>query len=164
MWYAIWTRSHFEQIVHDELDAKGFETFLPKAPIWIKRVGGRHRVDAPLFPSYVFIRHFMDKSSHVEILKARGVVRVLGDRWDRLAPIPDGEIETIQRVVDAGEPMFRYPMLAAGDRVRITAGPLQGVEGLFVRSRPDRGLLVISVNLLQRSVAVEIDGTQVEVA
>jgi len=164
VWYAIWTRSHFEQIVHDELVGRGFETFLPKAPTWIKRIGGRHRVDAPLFPSYVFIRHLIDKTSHVEILKARGVVRVLGDSWDRLAPIPEAEIGAIQRLVATGQPMFRYPMLHAGDRVRITSGPLQGVEGLFVKSRPDRGLLVVAVNLLQRSVAVEIDGTQVEVA
>ena len=132
--------------------------------MWIKRVGGRCRVDAPLFPSYIFIRHPMDKASHVEILKARGVVRVLGDRWDRLASIPADEIEAIHRVVQSGSPLFRYPMLQAGDRVRIASGPLEGVEGVFVKGRPRRGLLVVSVNLLQRSVAVEVDCTQVEVS
>jgi len=86
---------------------------------------------------------------------------VLGDRWDRLAAIPSDEIVAIQRVVDAGLSVFPYRQMREGDRVRITGGPLTGVEGTFVRGRPDRGLLVLSIELLQRSVAVELDCTLV---
>lgn len=163
-WHAIWTRSHCEQMVRDQLGAKGFDLFLPKARVWSRRSGTRRCVDAPLFPGYVFVHHELDKASHVEVLKARGVVRVLGGRWDRLTPIPDGEIEAIQCVVGAGQPVFAHAHLSSGDRVRIRSGPFEGVEGIFLRSREDRGLFVVSINMLQRSVAVEIDGTLVGAA
>jgi len=161
-WYAIWTRSNFEQNVADQLSVKGFEVFLPKAARWSRRGRTRRHLDAPLFPGYLFVHRDMDKASHVEILKARGVVRVLGDRWDQLASVPDDEIDAVRRVVGAGLPVFPYPMLREGMRVRILGGPLEGLEGIFLRGRPVKGLLVVSVNLLQRSVAVEVDCTLVE--
>src|SRR4029079_7949738 len=105
-WHAVWTRSHCEQLVHDQLFAKGFDVFLPKTSTWSRRGGTRHRVDALLFPGYLFVHHELDKASHVEVLKARGVVRVLGGRWDRLVPIPDDEVEAIQRVVQSRLPVF----------------------------------------------------------
>jgi len=161
-WYAIWTRSNFEQNVADQLAIKGFDIFLPKAAAWARRGRTRRALDVPLFPGYLFVHHDMDKSSHVEILKARGVVRVLGDRWDQLATVPADEIEAVRRVAGAGLPIFPYPMLREGMRVRIVGGPLEGLEGIFLRGRPVKGLLVVSVNLLQRSVAVEVDCTLVE--
>jgi transcription antitermination factor NusG len=106
----------------------------------------------------------MDKASHVAILKARGVVKVLGDRWDSLCTIPRHELEAVQRLVEMGVPIARHPHLQVGDRVRIVSGPLAGIEGLFVRARKTRGLLLLSISLLQRSIAVEVDGSQVEAA
>ena len=161
-WYAVWTHSHFEQLVSDQLRAKGFDLFLPKAPSWIRRGGRRRRVEVPLFPSYLFLHHALDKASQVEVLKARGVVRILGDRWDRLTSIPDDEIQAVQRLVGSEAPVFPYQLLHVGTRVRITAGPLAGLTGAFVRGRPDRGLFVVAVTLLHRSVAVEVDCTVVE--
>jgi transcription antitermination factor NusG len=162
-WYAIWTRSHFEQLVSDQLASKGFEMFLPKTTAWMRRNRSRRQVQTPLFPGYVFVHHLMDKSSHVEVLKARGVVRVLGDRWDSLSPVPNDQIEGVRRVIQSGAPVLPYPYLRAGSRVRMTAGPLVGLEGVLLRGRPDRGLLVVSISLLQRAVAVEVDCTMVEV-
>jgi transcription antitermination factor NusG len=161
-WYAIWTRSNFEQAVADQLATKGFDVFLPKAAAWARRGRTRRALELPLFPGYLFVHHDMDKPSHVEILKARGVVRVLGDRWDQLATVPPDEIEAVRRVAGAGLPVFPYPMLREGMRVRIVGGPLEGLEGIFLRGRPVKGLLVVSVNLLQRSVAVEVDCTLIE--
>jgi len=163
-WHAIWTHSHCEQLVTDQLAAKGFEVFLPKAQSWQRRGATRRQVQRPLFPGYLFIHDDIDKHRYVEILKARGVVRVLGDRWDALASIPHDEIAAIQQLVEADAPILPHRHLTEGDRVRITAGPLAGVEGLFVRSKQMKGLLVVSVNLLQRSVAVEVDCTLVEAA
>jgi transcription antitermination factor NusG len=98
----------------------------------------------------------------VQVLSARGVVRVLGGRWDRLAPVPDEEMTAIHGVVNAGLTVFPHPhQPLEGDRVRVLRGPLAGVEGVFLRGRPDRGLFVVSISLLQRSVAVELDCTQV---
>ena len=163
-WYAIWTRSHFEQIVSDQLAAKGFELFLPKATAWARRGDGPRAIDVPLFPGYLFVHHTLDKQAHVDILKTRGVVRVLGQPPDHATPVEETQIAAIRRVVDAGLPVFPHQMPSAGDRVRIVAGPLAGVSGVFLRDRLEKGLFVVSVNLLQRSVAVEVDCTDVEAA
>jgi transcription termination/antitermination protein NusG len=103
----------------------------------------------------------MDKASYVEVVKARALVRILGERWDRLATISDGEIEAIRRIVDTKVPALAYAYLRVGQRVRITRGPLTDVEGILVRTKPNRGLLVVSVDLLRRSVAVQVDCTAV---
>ena len=88
-------------------------------------------------------------------------MRVLGERWDRLAAVPDDEIDAIRRVVASDVPVFPHPYLREGDSVRITNGPLAGVEGLLVTTKPQKGLFVVSVDLLNRSVAVEVDCTHV---
>lgn len=163
-WHALWTRSHYEQLVHDQLAVKGFDLFLPRIDQWSRRGGLRHLIRVPLFPGYVFLNGAMDKASYVEVLKARGLVRVLGERWDRLATIPDAEIAAIQRIVGAGVPALPYAFLREGQRVRITRGPLVDLEGILVRTKPNRGLLVVSVGLLQRSVAAHVDCTWVEPA
>lgn len=163
-WYAVWTHSHCEQLVTDQLSAKGFELFFPKTTAWKRRGAGRHAVQTPWFPGYVFVRHELDKASYLEVIKARGVVRVLGDRWDALSPIPHVEIDAIRRVLTSQTPCAQHPHLFSGDRVRIVAGPLAGVGGVFLRSKPGRGLLVLSINLLRRSVAVEVPFALVEAA
>jgi transcription antitermination factor NusG len=162
-WYAIWTHSHCEQLVSDQLAGKGFELFFPKTDA-VDRPGQRRLAARPLFPGYVFVHHPLDKASYVEVLKARGVVRVLGQGWDALAPVAHEEIDTIHRVLAAGTPILEHVHLSHGDRVRIVAGPLAGVCGIFLRSKPGKGLLVLSINLLQRSVAVEVPLTLVEAA
>lgn len=160
-WYAVWTRSHCEQLVRDQLVAKRFEVFLPTTATWARRSSTRRQVNVPLFPGYLFVHLEIDRASHVEILKARGVVRVLGDGCDRLAPVPDEQIDSLQRVLSSDLPVLPHPHLSAGDRVRITGGPLEGLSGIFLRGRPAKGLLVLSVNLLQRSIAIEVDCTLV---
>ena len=160
-WYAIWTRSHCERLVHDQLSAKGFASFLPEIGLWSKRQGRLHVVPAPMFPGYLFVRHSMDKHAYIEMQKVRGLVRILEDGWNRLTPIPDQEVEAVERVQQAGLPMFRHGAMHQGDHVRVTAGPLTGVEGIFVQDN-GTGRLVVSVGLLGRGVAVEIDGTGVE--
>jgi len=163
-WHALWTRSHCEQLVHDQLAAKGFDLFLPKIEQWSRRGGLRHLIRVPMFSGYVFLRAAMDKASYMEVVKARGMVQVLGERWDRLATIPDGEIDAIRRIVDARVLALPYPFLQEGQRVRITRGPLADVEGILVRIKPNRGLLVVSVDLLRRSVAAHVDCTWVVTA
>ena len=163
-WHVLWTRSNFEQLVHDQLAPKGFEVFLPTMDAWSRRGGVRLLTRVPMFRGYLFVRHAMDKASYLEVCKARGLVRILGERWDRLEVIPDGEIEAIQTVLHTRLPISPYPYLREGQRVRITSGPMADVEGVLVRSNLNKGLLVISINLLRRSVAVQVDCTLVEAA
>jgi transcription antitermination factor NusG len=160
-WYALWTHSHCEQIVQEQLTEKGLHAFLPKVEVWSRRRGVRRLVPVPMFPGYLFLREVMDKRTYVEVRKTRGLVRVLGERWDCLSAIPEDEIEPIRKVAGARCRVLPFPYLKEGQRARITSGPLAGVEGLLLDTRPDRGLLVLSVHLLQRSVAVTVDGTDV---
>jgi transcription antitermination factor NusG len=161
-WFALWTHSHCEQLVHDRLVAKRFHAFLPMIRVWSRRGNTPHLIRLPMFPSYLFLRHAMDKGSYIQILKTEGLVRILGERWDRLAVVADDEIDAVQRVLGAELTVLPHPYLREGERVRITGGPLIDVEGILSRVKANKGLLVVSVNLLQRSVAVEVDCTQVE--
>ena len=163
-WYALWTHSHCERLVYDQITAKGYEAFLPTVDVWSQRAGIRRRIQVPMFPGYLFVHRVMDKTSYIAVRSTRGLVAILGERWDRLAPIPDAEIEGIQVVLNARVPVLPHAYLREGQRVRIARGPLAGVEGILVRQKPASGLLVLSVQLLRQSVAVEIDCTSVVAA
>jgi len=163
-WHVAWTHSHCEQVVHDHLAAKGFHPYLPKLRRWSRRAGVRHLVDAPLFPGYLFLNDSLDRSAHVEVRKTRGLASLLGERWDRPAVVPPHEIDAIRRVAGSGLEVQPHLYLAEGQRVRVVSGPLHGVEGHLVRHRADRGLVVVSIHLLQRSVAVELALADVEPA
>lgn len=163
-WFALWTHSHCEERVCEQLEGKGFRAFLPTVRDWSRRAGVRRLVVRPMFPSYLFVQHHIDKRSYVEIMKIKGLVRILGDRWDRLESIPGAEVDAIRQVVNSPLHVMPHPYLQQGQRVRIVDGPLTGIEGILVRSRPERGLLVLTVDLLRRSVAVEVDCTAVEPA
>jgi len=160
-WYVLWTQSHCEHIVHDKLIKRGFNLFLPTMAVWVRRRGIRQRASVPMFPGYLFLHRAMDKASFLEIRKTEGLVKILGEGWDRLAMIPEKEIEAIQKVHDARLPTRPHDYLREGERVRITKGLMAGVEGILLRSKPSKGLLVVSIEILQRAVAVEIDCTLV---
>jgi transcription antitermination factor NusG len=161
---VLWTRSNCEQLVYDQLAVKGFHLFLPKMKAWSRRGGYRHLSHLPMFQSYLFLCHAMDKASYLEVRKTTGLVRLLGERWDRLEVVSEAEIEAIQRIQEARLPVLPHPYLRDGQRVRITRGPLADIEGVLVRSRPNKGLLIVSIDMLRRSVAVEVDCTLVTAA
>jgi len=163
-WRVLWTHSNCEQLVSDQLSAKGFDVFLPTVEAWSRRSGARRLSRVPLFRGYLFLNHAMDKASYLEVYKARGLVRILGERWDRLDAVPESEVEAIRRLLHSSLPVLPYPYLREGQRVRITRGPLADVEGIVVRGSPKKGLLVVSVNLLRRSIAVQLDCTFLEAA
>ena len=164
LWYALYTRSHCERLVCDQLAAKGFHMFLPKIDAWSRRAGKRHLIVVPMFPGYLFLHHDLDKSSYIEVSKARGLVRILGEGWDKPSNIPEAEIEAIQTVLTASVPIMPHPYLREGQRVRITQGSLRGVEGILIQSKPTKGQLILSIEMLQRSIVVEIDCRSVTAA
>lgn len=163
-WHVLWTKSNCEQSVHEQLSGSGFEVLLPTVDRWSRRKHTRCLYRAPLFPGYLFVRHAIDKNSYIEICKARGLVRILGERWDKLATVPDDEIDAIRRVNQSELPRMPHPYLKVGQTVRIISGPLANVQGVFVREESKKGLLVLSVEMLRRSLAVEIDCTLVALA
>jgi transcriptional antiterminator NusG len=156
-WYALWTHSHCEQLVRGQLDARGYDVFLPTIGVWSWRAGVKHRIRRPLFPGYLFVRDELSGARYVELLKARGLVGVLGGQDGAPGEIPDAEIDAIRMLVHSELPASPYPYMQTGQRVRIHEGPLAGVEGILVDRRAGKGLLVLSVHLFRRSVAVEVE-------
>ncbi len=157
-WYALYTRHQHEKSVHQILTGKGFESFLPlytAAHQWKDRV---KQVSLPLLPCYVLLRGPL--SQWVSVLTTPGVHTVVGF-GGQPASIPDVEIEAIRRVVDSSVKAEPHPFLRCGDRVRVTAGPLRGLEGLLVLKK-NWWKLLLSIEMLQRSVAVEVDASIVE--
>ena len=163
-WYVLWTRSYCEQLVYDQLASRSYRLFLPLMEVWSRRRGRRHLIQVPMFPGYLFLRHALDKTSDTDIRKARGLVTILGESWERRAVVPQREIEAIERLVKSELPVLPHPYLREGQRVRITRGPMADVEGILVRCDSRKGVVVLSVDLLRRSVAVEVDCTQVVAA
>ena len=92
-----------------------------------------------MFPGYLFVRDAMDKDRYIDLLKVRGIVRVLEAGWSRLTPIPDEDIDAIQQIVQADVPVFPHAHLRHGDRVRVLEGPLAGLEGIFVHGQTVQG-------------------------
>ena len=156
-WHVIWTRSQSERLVYDQLASRGFDLFLPETEVWSRRGGTRHRVRRPMFPGYLFLHHAMEMASYLAVCQARGVVKMLGESWDRLAIVPNAEISHIQKLHQSQLQVTAHPYLRVGERVRIAQGLLEGLEGILLRTRLEKGLVIVSVNLLQRSVAVEVD-------
>jgi transcription antitermination factor NusG len=152
-WFALQVRARYEQGVADHLDGKGYELFLPLYKCrkrWSDRI---KEVEAPLFPGYIFCR--LNPLDRLPILKTPGVIQVVGINRTPTA-VDEHEIQAIQAMVASGIPNQPWPFLATGDRVRIESGPLSGLEGILIEFKGNHRL-VLSVTLLQRSVAVEID-------
>ena len=157
-WYAVWTRSRHEKSVTDQLSHKDVETFLPLYSTVRRWKNGDHRIELPLFPGYAFVRITLQHKLHV--LKTAGVVRLVGVGGTP-APLEDREVESLRRALALGVKAAPHPYLTIGRRVRITAGPLAGREGLLVRRKsPIR--VVWSIELIQRSILVDAEASSLE--
>jgi transcription antitermination factor NusG len=152
-WFALRVRSNYENTVATILRGKGYEGFLPlyvSRRAWSDRV---KQIERPLFPGYVFCR--FDVQRRLPILTTPGVVCVVGV-GKRPIPIDDVEIASIQAAVRSGLPAVPWPFLRIGQQVSIERGPLRGTTGILLNFKGQHRL-VLSVTLLQRSVAVELD-------
>jgi transcription antitermination factor NusG len=155
-WYAVHTRNSAEFLAFGALAHKGYEVFLPTYPA--RSTPAAKRTERPLFPGYLFCRCSSDANGL--IVTSPGVIRIV--KFGKVAvPVSDEEIETIRRLVFSGLEIEPYVSFVAGAKVRVTAGPLAGIEGVCVSER-GRTRVVASVSLLQRSVAVEVDRDDVE--
>ena len=157
-WYALYTRHQHEKSVALSLRGKGLEVFLPLYTAVHRWKDRDKRLVLPLFPCYLFLQNPAERWQPV--LATPGVHSVVGFAR-RPATIPAVEIEAIQRVVGSCLKLEPHPFLRLGDRVRLRAGPLENLEGLLIRKK-STWKLVVSVEMLQRSVAVEVDATMVE--
>ena len=157
-WHALYTRHHHEKPIARMLSSKGHEVFLPLYGVarqWQDRT--RH-VSLPLFPCYVFIRGGLDRQ--LQIMSTPGVFSLVG--WaGHPATIPESQIAGLRQMAESSTRIEPHPYLACGDRVRIRSGTLQGLEGILVRKK-NVSRLVVSLEMLGRSAAVEVDASCLE--
>ena len=157
-WWAIYTRHQHEKAVAEMLSAKGLDVFLPLYES-TRRWKDRSKVlSLPLFPCYLFVRGGLDR--RLQVVTTPGVHMILY-HGERVAIVPDTEIEAIQRAVGGSLRVEPHPFLKCGMRVRVTRGALEGVEGILVRKK-NLFRLILSVDMLAQSVAVEVDSSDVE--
>jgi transcription antitermination factor NusG len=155
-WFAVYTRSHHEKSVAQQLGGRGIEHFLPmytSARRWKDRV---KTLQMPLFAGYLFVKVF--PSRFLDVLQAYGVSRLVGS--PKPEPLEDNEIQQLQRWLSLPIGIEPHPYLRIGQRVRVSRGPLTDVEGILIRKK-NVFRLVVAVDLIQRSVAMEIDAADV---
>ena len=157
-WHALYTRHQHEKVTARLLTQRGFDILLPlytASHRWKDRV---KKLSLPLLPGYVFFRGGLDR--RLDMLTTPGVVSLLRS-GDQIAVIPEEEIQAVRQILESRIQAEPHPFLQCGDRVKVKFGPLAGIEGILVRKK-DQFRLVLSVEALNRSIAVEIDGTAVE--
>jgi transcription antitermination factor NusG len=152
-WFALTVRHQHERRVEGVLCANGVQTFLPvfrSRRQWSDRI---KQQEAPLFPGYVFGRFSLPE--RVAVLNTPGVARIVGFGGVPV-PLEDGEVGSLRTALASNLALGPWPYLHAGDKVRIERGPLRGIEGILLREKTGCRL-VLGVEILQRSVAVEVD-------
>jgi transcription termination/antitermination protein NusG len=161
-WYALHTRPRHEKAVVQRLTERSVETFLPiitEVHRWSDR---KKKVEMPLFGCYVFAKFIPSRADRLRVLRVDGVLGLVGSQSEG-TPIPDEQIDAVRALVEGSLSWSTYPFLKIGQRVRIRSGALDGIEGILV-SRNGDSTLVISVDAIQRSLAVRVEGYQVEAA
>jgi transcription antitermination factor NusG len=152
-WFALRLRSNYEQVTGIHLRERGYEQFAPSYKVERRWSDRTKQIDQYLFPGYIFCR--FNPNDRLPILTVPGVVDVVGFGKSP-QHIPDAEIERVRRMVESGLPVTPYPYMEVGQAVLIERGPLSGIEGILVEVK-GKTRLVVSVNLLRRSVSAEVD-------
>ena len=158
-WYAVQTRYRFENRIAAQLQSKGIETFLPllhETHCWSDR---QKTLSLPLFSGYVFVRLVPSAPARTRVLRTEGVVGFVNSCGDA-SPIPSRQIDDLRKLLAQKLPCALRAFLKAGQRVRIRGGCLDGLEGILAES--SRKTLVISIECIQRSVAIKIEGYELE--
>jgi transcription antitermination factor NusG len=157
-WYVAYTCPRHEKRVAQQLSERGIPSFLPLYRSIRRWKDRRKELELPLFPGYCFVQTEIEQ--RVRLLQLPGVVNFVMFQG-KPAPVSGREMESLCRSLQ-GAPVRPHPYLRAGKRVRVQHGPMAGLEGVFVRWR-DRARIVISITLIQRSIAVEVDEADIEV-
>ena len=159
-WYAVHTRARHERIVAHRLRERGLTTFLPTVTEVHRWSDRKKTVELPLFSCYLFVKIMPNPNERVRVLQVDSVLGFVGVRGIG-TPIPDEQIDAVRTLVEEQLPCCSHPFLKIGQRVRIRGGALDGLEGILLSRNGDR-TLIISVDAIQRSLAVRVEGYEVE--
>jgi|ERR1700682_5326563 transcription antitermination factor NusG len=159
-WYAVQTVARHEKRVATQFQEKRICTFLPllqQVHRWSDR---RSIVEVPLFGCYAFVRIVQDVEERLKVLRTPGVLGFVGSERQG-TPIPDEQVESLRKAISQKVPYLPHPFIASGTRVRIRGGALDGVQGILLRQGGNQSLIV-SVELLHRSVSIRVQGYDIE--
>jgi transcription antitermination factor NusG len=159
-WYAVHTRARHERTVAHRLRDQGVNTFLPLVTEVHRWSDRRKSVELPLFGCYVFVKLPPTGEDRLRVLRIDGVLKFVGTRGVG-TPIAETQIDAVRTLIGQQVPWSSHPFLQIGQRVRVRGGALDGVEGILL-SRNDDNTLVVSIDAIQRSLAVRIQGYDLE--
>lgn len=157
-WYAVYTRSRHEKTVATQLGDRSVDYFLPLYDTVRKWKNGRFHVQLPLFPGYLFVH--IPLRERLRVLQVPGVVSIVGFKGEP-APLPRNDIEMIRDALTNGVQAGPHPYLRVGSRVRVKSGPLEGMRGILSRKK-GHPRVIVSVDLIMRSIAIDIDASEIE--
>lgn len=160
-WYAIHSRSRHEDVVLNGLKKKFIEAFLPKMQVMSRRKDRRKMILVPILPGYVFVHSDLNLNQYWDIIKTYGVVRILGIQGKPVS-VKDEEIASLKTLHGTDRTVRNQAYMKEGDRVMIMEGPLKGLTGFYLRHKGKVDKVVISIELLQRSLVVEVEDLTVE--
>lgn len=159
-WYAVHIRPRHEKKADTQLRQKGIHTFLPLMTEIHRWSDRKTRIELPLFPGYTFVRIAWSAPQRLSVLQTTGVLRLVGNGCESV-PIEEKQIENIRSLLAANTPLSPHPFLKMGQRVRIRGGCLDGIEGILLSHNSD-SRLIVSIEAIQRSLAVRLEGYRVE--
>jgi transcription antitermination factor NusG len=160
-WYAIRTRSRHEKVVAMQLTSLEVEHFLPVVNSIHRWSDRQKQVSLPLFPGYAFVRLDYASEYRLRVVKTHGVVGFVGSRGEA-TPIPDSQIDSVRTLLTQDVPFKNHAFLRLGQRIRVRGGSLDGVEGILIEQKKGR-TLVLSIEPIQRSISIDLEGYDVEV-
>lgn len=158
LWYAVQTSARHEKRIHQRFIERSLESFLPLYETISRWKDRKVRVQRPLFPGYIFVH--LDLAERLNVLQVAGVAHFV-TFGGVAAPVPTPEIESLRVGLLSGLRVEPHPFLKLGRRARVKSGPLQGMVGILLR-RKNQDRFVISLDLIQRSVAVEVDAFELQ--
>jgi transcription antitermination factor NusG len=162
-WYALYVQVNHEKEVAKRLEQKQVGCFLPTLETWSKRRDRRKKIQLPMFPGYVFVHCLLDSSANLTIVKTPGALSLVHNSDGPLS-IPSFQIENLQSIILSAQPLQIHPYLREGEWVHVVRGPLAGCVGILSRVDPRKGRLVVSIDIIKKSVSVELDLEDVEPA
>ncbi len=162
-WYALYVQVNHEKEVVKRLEQKEVACFLPLMETWSKRRDRRQRIQLPMFPGYVFVHLLLDSYVQLTVVKTPGALSLLHNSQGPLS-IPPYQVENLRTVINSVQPLEIHPYLRQGDWVHVVRGPLAGCIGILNRVDPKKGRLIVSVDIIKKSVSVELDLEDVEPA
>jgi transcription termination/antitermination protein NusG len=160
-WYAIHTRSRFEQKVYDGILSKSIEVFLPKIQVMSRRKDRVKKIMIPLIPGYVFVNSTLEPDEHINILKTPGVVQLIGFKG-KPVPANNEEIQSLMILNGTDKTVQNREFMKTGDRIRIVSGPLKNLTGFYLHHKGQADKVVVSVDLLNRSMEIAIEDWALE--